>query len=274
LKKPMWELKQSVDPGVLELYIYGDVEGDYFDWWSWSVVESETSAMHFRNELAKYQNVSQINIYINSYGGSVFEGTSIYNQLRRHPAQKTVYVDGFACSIAAVIALAGDKVVMPKNTMMFIHDVQNGAFGNPRQLRKAADDLDVILTGNRQAFLEKSSGKISEEKLKELLEAETWLTAAQCVEYGFADELIERDADMSGAQQMLQKMNKSLEQQLKYQKALTAQFRDLELEAPEPRQEPNPPAGDPEPGLIGDQDPPDMDPVENKPLKFLQALMR
>lgn len=273
MKKQMWELKQAADPGILELYVYGDVEGDYFDWWSWSIVESETSAMHFRSELAKYPNATQINIYINSYGGSVFEGTSIYNQLRRHPAKKTVYIDGFACSVAAVIALAGDKVVMPKNTMMFIHNVQNGAFGNPKQLRKAADDLDVILTGNRQAFLEKSNGKISEETLMQLLEAETWLTAAQCLEYGFADELVEREADMSGAQQMLQKMNRSFEQRLQYSRALTAQFKELELEVGQ-QKKPAVPAAPKDPAGPADPETPAGEPVQNKPLKFLQALMR
>lgn len=223
----MWQIKQSAETGVLDMYIYGDVEGDYFDWWEWEVVESETSANHFREELAKYPNAKRINIYINSYGGSVFEGTAIYSQLRRHPAEKVVYVDGFACSIASVIAMAGDKVIMPSNTMMMIHDAMTGIFGNAKQLRKSADDLDTIMEGNRQAYLDKSGGKISEETLKELLESETWLTAQQCLEYGFADEVLSREVDMTDAKQMLQKANKTLEQQLNYNKALAAQVREI-----------------------------------------------
>ncbi len=225
--KRMWQIKQSAEADVLDMYIYGDVEGDYFDWWEWEVVESETSANHFREELAKYPNAKRINIYINSYGGSVFEGTAIYSQLRRHSAEKVVYIDGFACSVASVIAMAGDKVIMPSNTMMMIHDAMTGTFGNARQLRKSADDLDVIMEGNRQAYLDKSSGKISEETLKELLENETWLTAQQCLEYGFADEVLSREVDMTDAQQMLQKANKTLEQQLNYNKALVAQVREM-----------------------------------------------
>lgn len=262
--KRVWELKQSVNQETLDMYIYGNVEGDYFDWRTWEKVESETSANHFRNELAKYPDVKQINIYINSYGGSVFEGTAIYSQLRRHPAQKTVYVDGFACSVASVIAMAGDKVIMPKNTMMMIHNMWNTVVGNATQLRKAADDLDVIMEGNRQAYLQKSNGKITEEKLIELLEAETWLTADQCIEYGFADELLEKEADLTEAKQMLQKMNKTLEQHLSYNKALAAQFRELtQKNEPMPQDPPVPP----EPSV-----PPE--PQENKPFKFLSALMR
>lgn len=263
LKKRIWELKQAANPDTLDMYVYGNVEGDYFDWWTWEMVESETSANHFRNELAKYPDVKQINIYINSYGGSVFEGTAIYSQLRRHQAQKTVYIDGFACSVASVIAMAGDKVIMPKNTMMMIHNMWNIVAGNATQLRKAADDLDVIMEGNRQSYLQKSGGKITEEKLIELLEAETWLTADQCIEYGFADELLEKEADLTEAKQMLQKMNKTLEQHLSYNKALAAQFKELMQ-----KQKQVPSVPDPTPP------PPDPGPQENKPQKIMAALFR
>jgi hypothetical protein len=100
MRKPLWEIKQAAE-GVLQLYIYGDVEGEEFDWENWRYVQSDNSAEHFREELAKHPDVSRIEIYINSYGGSVFEGTAIYNQLKRHPARKVVHVDGFACSIAS-----------------------------------------------------------------------------------------------------------------------------------------------------------------------------
>ena len=87
MRKTMWELKQAATPGTLELYIYGDVEGDGRNWWTDEVIRSETSANTFREELAAHPDVSQINIYINSYGGSGFEGTASYNQRQRHPAR-------------------------------------------------------------------------------------------------------------------------------------------------------------------------------------------
>lgn len=227
MKTRFWELKQAADGGALELYIYGDVERETFDWASWRYVPSENSAQHFREELAKYPNASRIDIYINSYGGSVFEGTAIYNQLKRHPARKVVHVDGFACSIASVIAMAGDEVIMPRNTLMMIHNMWLEAVGNSAELRKAADDLDVINAAGRQAYLQKAGDKLPEDKLAEMMDAETWLTAEQCIEYGLADRLADEDADMSGAAEILQKVNMSTEQRLQYQKTLAAQLRDL-----------------------------------------------
>ncbi len=231
--KQLWELKQAAETGVLELYIYGDVQGDGYDWWTDQTIESETSANHFREELAKYPNVTQINVYINSYGGSVFEGTAIYNQLRRHPAHKTVYIDGFACSVASVIAMAGDEVVMPRNAMMMIHRAIMGAWGNSDELRKAADDLDVINRGNRQAYLQKAGEKLSEEELVAMLDAETWLTAEDCLRLGLADRYAEKDADMSQAAQVLQHAKLNLEQRISIQKSLAAQLREM-VQAPAP----------------------------------------
>lgn len=225
--KKIWELKQATEPNTLEMYIYGDVEGDGYDWWTDEVIQSETSANHFREELAKYPNATNINIYINSYGGSVFEGTAIYNQLRRHQAFKTVYIDGFACSVASLIAMAGDKVVMPRNAMMMIHHAWTVAMGNSAELRKAADDLENINKGNRQAYLQKVGEKTTEEELVALLDAETWLTAEDCIRLGFADEYAENDADMVKAQGVLQKVNRTLEQKISYNKALAAQLKQL-----------------------------------------------
>ena len=151
MKDRLWELKQAASGGGLELYIYGDVENMTLDMENCRYVQSENSAQHFREELAKYPNAERIDIYINSYGGDVFEGTAIYNQLKRHQARKVVHVDGFACSIASVIAMAGDEVIMPRNTLMMIHNMWMFACGNAAELRKAADDLDVINAAGRQA---------------------------------------------------------------------------------------------------------------------------
>ncbi len=258
--KPMWEFKQSAEAS-LDLFIYGEVQDDGYDWWSGQTIESETSANFFRSELAKYPDTRQINIFINSYGGSVFEGTAIYNQLRRHPAQKTVYIDGFACSVASVIAMAGDKIVMPKNAMMMIHNMWTVAVGNAQELRKTADDLDVISKGNRQAYLQKAGDNITEDKLIELLDAETWLTAEDCMMYGFADEYAEKDADMSKASEILQKVNLNLSQRIQINKSLAAQLRELNshqdpIEPPVPPTNPEPPA----------------EPVQNKILNLFAAL--
>ena len=225
--KNMWEIKQQGDLNILDLYIYGDVEGDGYDWWTDEVIRSETSAKTFREELGKYPSVSQINLYINSYGGSVFEGTAIYNQLKRHPAHKTAYIDGFACSIASVIAMAADEVVMPKNALMMIHNMWMVAMGNAAELRKAADDLDTVNAAGRQAYLIKAGDKLDESRLTQMMDAETWLTAEQCLEYGLADRYAESDADMSQAATVLQKANLNVQQRIELQKSLVAQLREL-----------------------------------------------
>ena len=172
---------------TLELRIYNTVEQD--SWWQ----ESETSAKYFAEQLDAHKNAKEIKVYINSLGGSVMEGIAIYNQLKRHSAHKTVYIDGFACSIASVIAMAGDTVIMPKNAVMMIHNVWVVAMGNAAELRKAADDLDVINAASMQAYLDRAGEKLTREKLTEMLDAETYLTAEQCIEYGFADKHSEDD---------------------------------------------------------------------------------
>ena len=222
----MWNITQKAE-GILELYIYGEVKGDGFNWWTEEVIKSETSANHFKEELAKYPNITEIRIYINSCGGSVFEGTAIYNQLRRHPARKVVTVDGFACSIASVIAMAGDEVIMPRNALMMVHNMAMGIYGNPAELRKAADDLDVINASGRNAYLAKAGDKLEESKLRDMMDKETWLTAEQCIELGLADRYADADADMSNAAEVVQRANLSVAQRIEIQRSLVSQLNQM-----------------------------------------------
>lgn len=248
--KTIWKIKQAVEPNALDMYIYGYIEGDYYDWWNGEVIESETSANHFRDELAKYPNVTQINLYVNSFGGYVYEAMAIRNQLKRHLAHVTAYVDGFAASAASFILTGCDEVKMYSNTMQMIHNAINGAYGNSKDLRKAADDLDRIMEGNRQAYLEKSNGKLTEEKLMELLDAETYLTAKEAFEYGLCDEIINEEKDMTEAKQMLQQVNKTLEQHISYQKTLSMKLKEMVETPKEPvspiEPEPQEPAPEPQ----------------------------
>lgn len=201
----LYEMKmQAANPKAIDLYIYSDVESDYYDRWTGETVESNTSANHFRNELEAAGDVTQINIYINSLGGSVMEGVAIYNQLRRHKAHKTVYIDGFACSVASVIAMAGDEVIMPSNTMMMIHAPLAGVRGHAEDLRKAADELDRISVTTMQAYLQKAKGKLTVEKLTEIYAEETYWSAAQCIELGLADRMADADVDIEAAMAALE----------------------------------------------------------------------
>lgn len=153
---------------------------------------AETSSKHVREMLSENEDVEYINIYINSVGGSIYEGLAIYNQLKRSKAYKTVYIDGFACSIASVIAMAGDKIIMPKATMLMIHNAWTVAVGNAKELRKVADDLDIMSDTIAQAYLEKANGKLEEGKLRKIMDGETYLPAEECLKYGLCDEISEK----------------------------------------------------------------------------------
>ena len=223
--KPMFLIRQAEEPKTLELYIYDYVEGDSFDFWSGETIESETSANHIKEQLEQAQNVNQINMYINSYGGEVKEGLAIYNQLKRHPAQKTVYIDGFACSIASVIAMAGDKVVMGPNTLMMIHHASMGAFGNAEELRKSANDVEVIDKASCSSYLEKAGDKLDENTLNQLLDAQSWLTAEQCLQYGLADEIAgKEDKNITAAQQRFEQSIKEQFMQVQNKIEVPKQF--------------------------------------------------
>ena len=181
----MYDIRNSAESlDELDIYIYSDIDNC---WWD----DSCMSANKFRKELEKHKDAKQINLYINSMGGSVSEGVTIYNQIRRHSAKVTAYIDGFACSIASVIPMAADEVVMGENTMLMIHNPWTITWGNAKDLRKTAEDLDKVRDGCIiPAYKARCGDKLSDEKLIELLDNETFLTAAECLEYGLCDRVV------------------------------------------------------------------------------------
>ena len=182
----MYEIKNSAQADTLDVYIYSDIGKS---WWD---DDDSMGAEKFRKLLEDNANAKFINIYINSYGGSVSEGVAIYSQIKRHKAFITAYIDGFACSIASVIPMAADKVIMSDVSMMMIHNPWTITWGNSKDLRKEADDLDKILEGSIiPAYKAKCGDKITDEKLIELIDGETYLSAKECLEYGFCDEVLE-----------------------------------------------------------------------------------
>jgi ATP-dependent Clp protease protease subunit len=109
--------------------------------------------------------------------------------LKRHKAHVNVFFDGIAASIASLIAMAGDKVIMPANAMMMIHSPWTFAVGNAQDFRKLADDMDKIRDSMIVAYESRSA--LTTEEITEIMDAETWLSAEECLEYGFADEIAE-----------------------------------------------------------------------------------
>lgn len=166
-----------------EIYIYGTIGRD---WWDDG---SAVLAHRFVKDLKALGDVEELIININSPGGSVYEGNAIYNALKAHKATKTVHIQGLAASMGSVIAMVGDKIIMPKNAMMMIHNPATCACGDARDFRKLADVLDKIKDGLIEAYAEKT-GKTAEE-ISALMDDETWMNAKEAVELGFADEIAE-----------------------------------------------------------------------------------
>ena len=206
------EFKQLQDrPDTLEIRLYGEVKGDSYNYYTGEAIKSKTGQDYFVEQLEAYKNVKEIILYINSCGGSVEQGYGIYANLRRHPAHKTCYVDGFANSIASIIAMACDKIVMYSNSMMGIHNAMTICIGNACELRKAADDLDKLMEGNREIYLNRANGKITLEQLTDLLDAETMLTAKECLDFGFCDEIDEgKQADANAIQTATRQFSQSM----------------------------------------------------------------
>lgn len=149
------------------------------DWDKWNDTDScPSDVLEALNGLT-----GDLDIYINSGGGSVFSGMSIYNILSRYKGNKTVYVDGLAGSIASVIAMAGDKIVMPKNSFLMIHKPLCMVGGNANDFRKMADTLDTIEQGIINVYATKLKDGANIDDIKSMVNNETWLTGEQAQQY-------------------------------------------------------------------------------------------
>ena len=177
-----WKMSVN-DKDELDIYIYDQI-GDY-----WGNSYSPKDLL----EDIKAESFNNINLYINSPGGDVFDGVAIYNILQRVKSDKNikidVHVDGMAASIASIIAMVGDNIYMPANSMLMIHNPWTYAAGNAIELRKTAEELDKICDSMKTIYLKRFNQ--TDEKLTELLDSETWLSADEALEYGLCDEVLE-----------------------------------------------------------------------------------
>ncbi|CAM4400539.1 hypothetical protein BAMA111019_23060 [Bacillus manliponensis] len=181
-----WEIKMSANKNTADIFIYGEITK--YAWEDYG----EVSSIIFKNELeALGDGIETINLYINSPGGSVFEAMAMISMLQRHPADIISHIDGVAASCASVLPMISKRIIMPSNSLMMIHHAMTGAWGNAKQLRKAADDVERISKAMCQYYLDRAGDKMSEETLSEMLEEDTWLTAEQCLELGLCDEIVE-----------------------------------------------------------------------------------
>ena len=166
-----------------DIFIFGDIV-------SWEWLESDVSSYTLARAIQDLD-VDEISVHINSYGGEVAEGLAIHNSLKNHPAKVRTICDGFACSAASVVFMAGDERVMNPASLLMVHNAWTSASGNAKELRKAADDLETISSASAETYRAKVN--LSEEELTALLDNETWITPADAVAWGFATEVLEEE---------------------------------------------------------------------------------
>lgn len=207
MKERFYQLT-NVSEDSATLYIYGDI----------------TSIKWFENDVCVYDlakeigdlNGKALTVRINSYGGEVAEGLAIYNLLKSYAGEVTTICDGFACSAASVVFMAGAKRIMPRSSLLMIHNAWTCAIGDADDLRKAADDMEKITQPSVEIYT--SVSNLDADEIKSMMDAETWIDADEALDYGFATEIIEEAAMQSLEDGILAKTvfkNKQLEKRIK-----------------------------------------------------------
>ncbi|MGH0950865.1 head maturation protease, ClpP-related [Bacillus mycoides] len=165
----------------LDITIYGDI-GE--SWWSES-----TSAVDIEKTL-KATSANVIHINLNSPGGDVFDGIAIYNQLKNHPANVIIHVDGLAASAASIIAMAADELIMNTGSMLMIHEASTWTWGTKLDIRKTLNALEGIDKSLADIYMTRYQGERSE--METMIANETWFTANEAVEIGLAHQVKEQ----------------------------------------------------------------------------------
>lgn len=263
--------------------IYGDIVTE-----SWRWDDSETSSYSLSKQLAELD-VDSITVGINSYGGDISEGLAIYNALKRHRAKVTTRCDGFACSIASVVFMAGDERVMADPSMLMIHNGWTSAVGNAKELRKAADDIEKMTEASVQIYLQ--SVGIEEDELRRLMDEETWIAADEAVDMGFAtaiEESRESDKPSQSVRKKVMQMLRNPYRQLEDEEEPdtdevtedgpdTSDGTTEDAPAPEDTEEPTEPEGDDatDDGTDPDTPNPDDDPEDKEdPAELFNRFLR
>lgn len=181
----------NVTNDTADLYIHGNIVSSW--WGAWDDADQYPSKIKNFLNGAKGK---KLNVYINSGGGSLFSGMAIYNMIKRHDGETTTYIDGIAGSIASVIALASDKVIMPSNATFFVHKpLVQRISGNADDLRKCADNLDVLQGALMGVYAENLAEGAKIEDVEELVNKESYLTAEETAKY-FNVEVAKAKSDL------------------------------------------------------------------------------
>lgn len=164
-----------------DMILYGTIGSD--EWWD------DICDKTFKEEIANLGEVENINLHINSPGGSVFAAVAIANTLKNHKAKIIAFIDGLAASAATIITSACDVVKMPKNALFMIHNPLTWAYGDKQELEKTGILLDKVKDSILETYLAKAKDKTKEE-LSALMDEEKWFNAEEAKEFGFIDEIV------------------------------------------------------------------------------------
>jgi len=178
-KRKWFEMKASADK-TAEIFIYGSIGKSWFD-------DDAVSAKSFVDDLKALGDVDKITLRINSPGGVVYDGLAIHNAIKAHKAEVTAVVDGLAASMASFIAMAANKIVMPKNSFMLIHKASGMCWGNSDDVEKLMKDLKRIDKVAAQAYADRSKQALS--AVNDLMAEDRLMDADEAVELGYADEI-------------------------------------------------------------------------------------
>lgn len=186
--KSGYRFSMQAQGDTAEILIYDEIGASF---WGGGIAPSQ-----FAQDLKALGDIKTLNVRINSPGGDVFDGTTIYNLLVQHPADVNVYVDGLAASAASLVAMAGDKIYMADNAMMMIHNAWGCMAGDANDLRTFADILQKVSETMCSTYAKRSGMKAS--AVQALMDKETWFNAQECIDEGFADEIVKpAEADAS-----------------------------------------------------------------------------
>ena len=176
---------------TIDFYVYDDIAKSGYDWWTDK--EEVGTVDQVRELLENNPDAKRMNIYINSNGGDVFECYAVMSILERHKSYKTAYIDGLAASAASLLPMACNKIVMASYASIMIHNMWTMTWGDANALREMADTLDKLMESNRAKYMERFKG--TEAELKAMMDAETYLSAKECLELGLCDEIAQRNGD-------------------------------------------------------------------------------
>ena len=178
-----WNFVAAKDNKPAELILYGDIS-------TYSWFDDDITPQSFSDDLNALGNVDEIIVRINSGGGDVFAANAIYARLKDHAAKITVKIDGWAASAATIIAMAGDKILIPANGVFMIHNPKMGAYGyyDAAQFSKLSEELEVIKNSIITGYALKTGKDQSE--ISALMDKETWYDGQQAVDNGFCDEIM------------------------------------------------------------------------------------